>query len=46
MRRDPGKLAALHALVSDLGDDNALPPGFAELWAAVYDVAVSGERSR
>ena len=46
MRRDPGKLAALQPLVSDLGDDGALPPGFAELWATVYEVAVAGGRSR
>ena len=33
MRRDPAKLAGLHPLVSDLAADDALPPGFAELWA-------------
>lgn len=41
MRRDPRKLAGLHPLVSDLADDDALPPGFAELWAMVYDVAIA-----
>ncbi len=41
MRRDPGKLAALHPLVSDLADANALPPGFAELWENVHDVALA-----
>ena len=42
MRRDPGKLAGLHPLVSDLAEDDALPPGFAELWAMIYDVAIAG----
>ena len=42
MRRDPRKLAGLHPLVSDLADDDALPPGFAELWAMIYDVAIAG----
>ena len=42
MRRDPAKLAALHPLVSDLADDDALPPGFAELWTMIYDVAIAG----
>ena len=42
MRRDPAKLAGLHPLVSDLADDGALPPGFAELWATIYDVANPG----
>ena len=42
MRRDPGKLAGLHPLVSDLADDDALPSGFAELWAMIYDVAIAG----
>ncbi|MCY3926077.1 MAG: phospholipase D family protein [bacterium] len=39
MRRDPAKLAGLHPLVSDLAEDGALPPGFAELWATIHDVA-------
>lgn len=43
MRRDPAKLAGLHPLVSDLADDDALPPGFARLWSAIFDVAISGE---
>ena len=42
MRRDPAKLAGLHPLVSDLAADDALPPGFAELWATIYDVAHQG----
>ena len=42
MRRDPGKLAGLHPLVSDLGDDDALPPGFAELWTMIYDATAAG----
>lgn len=42
MRRDPKKLAGLHPLVSDLADDEALPPGFAELWTMIYDVAIAG----
>ena len=42
MRRDPSKLLALHPLVSDLKADNALPPGFAELWDALHEVAVEG----
>ena len=42
MRRDPAKLAGLHPLVSDLAADDALPPGFAELWATIYDVAHRG----
>ncbi|MXW94587.1 MAG: hypothetical protein F4110_05030 [Acidimicrobiaceae bacterium] len=43
MRRDPAKLAGLHPLVSDLADDDALPPGFAELWRMIHDVATAGE---
>ena len=43
MRRDPGKLAGLHPLVSDLAADDALPPGFAELWEMIHDVATAGE---
>ena len=42
MRRDPAKLAGLHPLVSDLDADDALPPGFAELWTMIYDVADAG----
>jgi hypothetical protein len=45
MRRDPAKLSALHPLVSDLAADDALPPGFAELWATLYDVALAGAGS-
>ena len=39
MRRDPSKLIALHPLVDDLKDDDALPEGFAELWEAIHSVA-------
>ena len=42
MRRDPAKLAGLHPLVSDLAEDDALPPGFAELWETLDDVAHLG----
>lgn len=42
MRRDPAKLASLHPLVSDLAADDALPPGFAELWNAIFDAAIAG----
>ena len=45
MRRDPAKLAGLHPLVSDLADDDALPPGFAELWSMIDDVASQGSWS-
>ena len=43
MRRDPDKLISLHPLVSDLAADDALPPGFAELWEMIHDVAAAGE---
>ena len=46
MRRDPAKLAGLHPLVSDLDADGALPEGFAELWAMIYDVADARAVSR
>ena len=46
MRRDPAKLAGLHPLVSDLDADGALPEGFAELWAMIYDVADAGAVAR
>ena len=42
MRKDPAKLAGLHPLVSDLAADDALPAGFAELWTAIFDVAIAG----
>ena len=42
MRRDPLKLAGLHPLIADLRSDDALPPGFAELWDAVHQVAIKG----
>jgi hypothetical protein len=45
MRRSPDKLAALHPLVTDLGSDDALPPGFAELWDTIYDVALAEVQS-
>lgn len=38
MRRDPGKLAGLHPLVTDLAADDALPAGFAELWTMIHAV--------
>ena len=46
MRRDPRKLAGLHPLIADLRVDDALPPGFAELWDAIYDVAIKGAREQ
>lgn len=46
MRRDPAKLAGLHPLVSDLADDDALPPGFAELWDMIHEVAATGAPDR
>ena len=46
MRRDPSKLARLAPLVTDLRADDALPPGFAELWDAIYDVAIGDIRSQ
>jgi hypothetical protein len=42
MRKDPGKLAGLHPLVSDLAADDALPEGFAELWEMIHQVATAG----
>ena len=45
MRRDPAKLAGLHPLVSDLADDGVLPEGFAELWEAIFDVAIAPRAS-
>jgi hypothetical protein len=46
LRRDPAKLAGLHPLVADLADDDALPPGFAELWTAIFDAGIAGAASR
>ncbi len=46
MRRDPAKLAGLHPLVSDLAAEDALPPGFFDLWSMIYDVAFAGADSR
>ena len=40
MRCDPLKLAGLHPLIADLRADDALPLGFAELWDAIYNVAI------
>lgn len=45
MRREPAKLMALHPLVTDLAADDALPDGFAELWASVQAIAVREETS-
>ncbi len=42
MRQEPSKLAGLHPLVSDLAADGALPPGFTELWLAIYAEANLG----
>ena len=42
MRRDPLRLAGLHPLIADLRTDDALPPGFADLWDAIHRVAVEG----
>lgn len=44
MRRDPLKLAGLNPLIADLRADDALPPGFAELWDAIHDVAIEDIR--
>ena len=41
MRRDPDRLAGLHPLVSDLATDDVLPPGFAELWEMIHEVATT-----
>lgn len=41
MRRDPSKLAGLHPLVSDLAAEDALPPGFNELWEMIHEVAAA-----
>lgn len=46
MRRDPAKLHGLHPLVRDLADDDVLPPGFAELWEAIFDVAAEDTAER
>jgi hypothetical protein len=43
-RRDPAKLIGLHPLVSDLAADDALPAGFADLWATIHGVAVDGDK--
>lgn len=42
MRQDPLKLAGLHPLIADLKVDDALPPGFAELWEAIREVLDEG----
>ena len=42
MRGDPAKLKGLAPLVSDLAADDALPPGFADLWTMIYGVAIEG----
>lgn len=46
MRRDPSKLAGLHPLVIDLADDDALPPGFVDLWTMIYGVAFPGDEAQ
>ncbi len=42
MRTDPLKLAGLHPLIVDLKEDDALPPGFAELWEVIGEVLDEG----
>ena len=42
MRSDPLRLAGLHPLIADLRANDALPPGFSELWDAIHDVAIRG----
>lgn len=42
MRRDPGRLAGIHPLITDLAADDALPEGFAELWDTISHVAIAG----
>ncbi len=46
MRSDPLRLAGLHPLIADLRADDALPPGFAELWDAIRHVTAKGVRPR
>ncbi|MDE0232470.1 MAG: phospholipase D family protein [bacterium] len=46
MRSDPLRLVGLHPLIADLRGDDALPPGFAELWDAIRDVTAEGVRPR
>lgn len=41
LRRDPAKLLAADPLISDLGDEDVLPPGFAELWQGLRTVATA-----
>lgn len=42
MRRDQSKLADLDPLVVDLAAEDALPPGFAELWETIREVLTGG----
>jgi len=42
MRSHPLRLAGLHPLIADLRADDALPPGFADLWDAIHRVAIEG----
>lgn len=46
MRHDPRKLAGLHPLIADLRADDVLPSGFAELWDAIHEVAIKGDRPK
>ena len=46
VRRDPSRLLALDPLVTDLAADEALPPGFEEMWCALCAVAVDAEGAR
>lgn len=40
MRRDAARLLALDPLVTDLSAEDALPPGFAELWTSLREIAL------
>jgi hypothetical protein len=44
MRRDPNKLLAIHPLVTDLDSDDALPPGFFDLWKTMHEVALGSSK--
>jgi hypothetical protein len=44
LRRDPARLAAVDPLVTDLAADDALPPGFADLWQQLQVVAAQRGR--
>lgn len=46
MRSDPLKLVGLHPLIADLRADDALPPGFAELWDAIREATADSVRTQ